>query len=92
MEELKAKPKRKQGRPKKYLNPEKAYEWFDEEAYNEALKLAAEWDKKFQQTKIITQSEFETLDEFEQDLRDDFPHLDKLDIEQLYIIILYKSE
>lgn len=83
---LKAAPKKKQGRPQKYLNPEKAFEWLDEDAWNEAKAKHKEWEEQYASTKIITRTDFETIEEYEQDLRDTFPNLDKLDIEQLYIV------
>ena len=84
--ELKAKPKAKKGRPAKYLNPEKAFEWFDESAHLEAIKQLELWQEQYKETKLITQTEFETLNDFEQDLRKKFPELSKLDINQLYIM------
>jgi len=84
--ELKAKPKAKKGRPAKYLNPEKAFEWFDESAHQEAIKQLELWQEQYKETKLITQTEFETLNDFEQDLRKKFPELSKLDINQLYIM------
>jgi hypothetical protein len=84
--ELKAKPKAKKGRPAKYLNPEKAFEWFDESAFEEAKKKRQEWEDAYINLKAITGTEFETLNDFEQDLRKKYPELSKLDINQLYIM------
>lgn len=84
--ELKAKPKAPKGRPKKYLNPEKAFEWFDELAHAEAVQQVKLWQEQYEDTKRITGSDFETLEAFEQDLRGKYPELSKLSIEQLYIM------
>lgn len=84
--ELKAAPKKKQGRPAKYLNPEKAFEWFDEDAWNEAKRKYSQWEEQYKQTKIITGSNAKTLDEFDKELRAEKPDLSKLDIHQLYIL------
>ncbi len=86
MEQLLAKPKKQVGRPAKYLNPNKAYEWFDEFAYLEAVKQKQKWVEKYEETKTTTGTEYKTLQEFNKALRDELPDLAKLDIEQLYII------
>ena len=86
MEDLKAKPKRPQGRPKKYLDPDKAYTWFDEDAHLEAVKQNDLWNKEYQSCKIITGSDFENIEDFENALRKEYPDLNKLEIEQLYIM------
>ena len=51
--ELKAKPKAPKGRPKKFLNPEKAFVWFDELAYVEAKKKQQEWAEVFEDCTAI---------------------------------------
>jgi len=84
--ELQAKPKAPKGRPKKYLNPEKAFEWYDELAHAEALQKMKEWEQQYEETKTITGTNFETIKEFETQLRSNYPELSKLDIEQLYIL------
>ena len=84
--ELKAKPKAPKGRPKKFLNPEKAFEWFDELAHLEAKKKHQDWAEVFEDCKRITGTEFESLNDFEKDLRSKYPELSKLDIDQLYIM------
>lgn len=86
MDTLTAKPKKKVGRPAKYLNPNKAYEWFDESAHLEAVKQNEKWQEQYKQTKIITGSDAKTLEEFDKDLRAEKPDLAKLEIDQLYIL------
>lgn len=86
MSELKAKPKVKRGRPKKYLNPEKAFEWFDESAYIQAEKDYQEREEAYLTCKAITGTEFEKFEDFENELRGKYPELAKLDIRQLYIM------
>ena len=84
--ELKAKPKAKRGRPSKNLNPEKAFEWFDEVDYQRALQDRKLYDEQFESCKTITRTDFEKLEDFEEDLRSKHPELKALDIEQLYIL------
>ena len=86
MSELQAKTKRKRGRPAKYLQPDKAFSWFDEKEYNYQVKCYKDWERAFESLKIITGAEFETLAEYEADLRSKYPDLEKLDIKQLYIL------
>lgn len=83
---LEAKPKAPKGRPKKYLNPEKAFTYFDEDAWKEAIAIYKEWEEEYENCKAITGTEHETLEDFELELRDGFPQLDKLDIAQVYIV------
>lgn len=54
MSELQAKTKRKRGRPVKYLQPDKAFSWFDEKEYNYQVKCYKDWEKAFESLKIIT--------------------------------------
>lgn len=84
--ELQAKPKAKRGRPIKNLNPDKAFEWFDELEYQRALQDRKLWDEEYERCKVVTGTDFETLQEFEEDLRAKHPELAKLDIDQLYIL------
>ena len=84
--ELKAKPKAKRGRPSKNLNPEKAFEWFDELDYQRAVQDLKNWEDKFEECKLITRTSFENLNDFEDDLRSRHPELNALDIDQLYIL------
>ena len=84
--ELKAKPKAKRGRPSKNLNPEKAFEWFDELDYQRAVQDLKNWEDKFEECKLITGTSFENLKGFEEDLRSRHPELNALDIDQLYIL------
>ena len=86
MSELKAKPKAPRGRKKKYLDPEKAFTWFDESAYIDAKKDFQEWEEVFERCKAITGTEFEKFEDFENELRSRYPELTKLDIKQLYIM------
>ena len=86
MSELKAKPKARRGRPIKNLNPDKAFEWFDELEFQRALQDRKLWDEEYERCKTITGTTFETLEEFENDLRLKHPELSKLDIDQLYIL------
>ena len=86
MEPIKAKPKKRVGRPAKYLNPDKAYEWYDHGAHLEAIKQNDKWQEQYIQTKVTTGSEAKTLQEFEKELRAEMPDLAKLDIDQLYIL------
>ena len=84
--ELKANPKRKQGRPKTKLDPDKAFTWMDEDALNEAKAVFKQWEEEYEKCKVITGTVHENLNDFEKELRETFPDLAKLDIEQLYII------
>ena len=77
MSELQAKPKVKRGRPKKYLNPEKAFEWFDELAFEEAKKKHQEWEEAYLTCKAITGTDFENLEDYESNLRGKYPELPK---------------
>lgn len=86
MDNLIAKPKAKKGRPLKNLNPKKAFEWFDETEYARAKQNYKIWEEIFEEVKIITNTEYQTLADFEKDLRSKYPELAKLDIKQLYIL------
>ena len=86
MDNLIAKPKAKKGRPLKNLNPKKAFEWFDETEYARAVQDHKVWEELFEEVKIITDTEHESLADFEKDLRAKYPELAKLDIQQLYIL------
>lgn len=86
MDNLIAKPKAKKGRPLKNLNPKKAFEWFDETEYARAKQNYKIWEEIFEEVKIITNTEYQTLTDFEKDLRSKYPELAKLDIKQLYIL------
>lgn len=86
MDNLIAKPKAKKGRPLKNLNPKKAFEWFDETEYARAKQDYKIWEEIFEEVKIITNTEYQTLADFEKDLRSKYPELAKLDIKQLYIL------
>lgn len=85
-DDLIAKPKRAKGRPKKIFNPEKTYEWFDESEYKRALQDFKLWEDEYNRVKVITGTEFETIEEFEADLRAKYPELEALDITQLYLV------
>ena len=86
MDNLIAKPKAKKGRPLKNLNPSKAFEWFDETEYARAVQDHKVWEELFDEVKVVTKTEYETLVDFEKDLRSKYPELTKLDIRQLYIL------
>lgn len=86
MDNLIAKPKAKKGRPLKNLNPNKAFEWFDETEYARAVQDHKVWEELFDEVKVVTKTEYETLVDFEKDLRAKYPELTKLDIRQLYIL------
>lgn len=86
MDNLIAKPKAKKGRPLKNLNPSKAFEWFDETEYARAVQDHKVWEELFDEVKVVTKTEYETLVDFEKDLRSKYPELTKLDIQQLYIL------
>jgi len=86
MDNLIAKPKAKKGRPLKNLNPKKAFEWFDETEYARAKQDFKIWEETFEEAKTITETEYETLEDFENDLRSKYPELAKLEIQQLYIL------
>ena len=86
MDNLIAKPKAKKGRPLKNLNPNKAFEWFDETEYARAVQDHKVWEELFDEVKVVTKTEYETLVDFEKDLRSKYPELTKLDIRQLYIL------
>ena len=85
-DDLIAKPKRAKGRPKKIFNPEKTYEWLDESEYKRALQDFKLWEDEYNRVKVITGTEFETIEEFEADLRTKYPDLEALDITQLYLV------
>ena len=85
-DDLIAKPKRAKGRPKKIFNPEKTYEWLDESEYKRALQDFKLWEDEYNRVKVITGTEFETIEEFEADLRTKYPELEALDITQLYLV------
>jgi len=86
MEDLIAKPKRAKGRPRKNFDTTKTFEWFDEADYQRALQDRKMWDEAFESVKILTDTEFENLQDFEADLRTKYPDLKALEIEQLYIL------
>ena len=66
-------------------DPEKTYEWLDESEYKRALQDFKLWEQEYERVKVITGTEFETIEEFETDLRGKYPDLDALDITQLYL-------
>ena len=81
-----AKPKRSKGRPKKNFNPDKTYTWLDESAYKRALQDFKIWEEQYELVKTITGKDFETIEDFEANLRSQYPELDALDISQLYLV------
>ena len=92
MEDLIAKPKRSKGRPRKNFDVTKTYEWLDESEYKRALQDFKLWEAEYERVKVITGTEFETIVEFEADLRSKYPDLNALDITQLYIVAKLDKE
>jgi len=86
MEDLKAVPKRSKGRPRKNFDTTRQFEWLDESAYKRALQDFKLWEQEYERVKVITDTEFETIEEFEADLRTKYPDLEALDITQLYLV------
>ena len=86
MEDLIAKPKRSKGRPRKNFDTTRQFEWLDESEYKRALQDFKLWEQEYERVKVITDTEFETIEEFEQDLRSKYPDSDALDITQLYLV------
>ena len=84
--ELVAKPKLKRGRPQKHLNPDRAFDWFDELEYNRALQDRKDYLQELEDCKVISGTDFDNIKDFESDLRSKYPDLKKLGIEQLYIL------
>ena len=91
-DDLIAKPKRAKGRPKTKFDTTKTYEWLDESEYKRALQDFKLWEQEYERVKVITDTEFETIEEFEADLRSKYPDLDALDITQLYIVAKLDKE
>ena len=85
-DDLIAKPKRAKGRPKTKFDTAKTYEWFDVSEYKRALQDIKLWEEEYNRVKVITGTEFETIEEFEADLRTKYPDLEALDITQLYLV------
>lgn len=84
MEEVKE--KRSVGRPKKYFNTKKVYTWVDEGEWARAKQDFKKWEDAYEKCKVLTGSDYETLEDYEAELRSNHPDLDKLDIRQLYIL------
>ena len=80
------KDKKSVGRPKKYFDTKRVYEWVDENEWARAKQQHKVWKAAKQTCKTLTGSDYETLDEFDSNLRTKHPDLDKLDIQQLYIL------
>ena len=91
-DDLIAKPKRAKGRPKTKFDTTKTYEWLDESEYKRALQDFKLWEAEYERVKVITGTEFETIVEFEADLRSKYPDLNALDITQLYIVAKLDKE
>lgn len=83
---MEVKEKRLKGRPKKYFSTDKVYEWVDESEFARAKQQFNVWQEAYERCKILTGSEFETLEDYEKELRNRHPELDKLEIKQLYIL------
>lgn len=73
MSELKAKPKAPRGRKKKCLDPDKAFEWFDELAFDQAKKKHQEWEEAYLTCKAVTCTDSENLEDYESNLRGKYP-------------------
>ena len=86
MEDLIAKPKRSKGRPRKNFDVTKTYEWLDDSEYKRALQDFKLWEQEYERVKVITGTEFETIEELETDLRSKYPDLEALEITHLYLV------
>ena len=84
--ELETKTVRGKGRPKKYFDTSKVYEWVDESAFQSAKRDYKKWEDAYNECKLLTKSDFESLEAYDENLRSEFPDLNKLDINQLYIL------
>jgi hypothetical protein len=84
--ELETKTVRGKGRPKKYFDTSKVYEWVDESAFQSAKRDYKKWEDAFNECKRLTKSDFESIEQYDESLRSEFPDLNKLDINQLYIL------
>ena len=82
---MEAKPKAKKGRPRKTLDT-KGFEFFQEREWQRALQDRKVWEEQYEKTKAITGADFETFEEFEENLRSKHPDLAALAIDQLYIL------
>ena len=67
-------------------DPEKTYEWLDESEYKRALQDFKLWEQEYERVKVITGTEFETIEELETDLRSKYPDLEALEITHLYLV------
>ncbi len=83
---MEVKEKKSIGRPRKYMDTKKVYSWFDESEYQKAKTQYKKWEEAYETCKTLTGSEYETLEEYEAELRTKHPELDKLDVRQLYIL------
>lgn len=83
---LETKTVRSKGRPKKYFDTSKVYEWVDESALQSAKREYKRWEDAFNECKRLTKSEYESIEQYDEHLRTEFPDLNKLDIDQLYIL------
>ena len=80
---LETKTVRSKGRPKKYFDTSKVYEWVDEAAFQAAKREYKKWEDAFNECKRLTKSEYESIEQYDEHLRTEFPDLNKLDIDQL---------
>lgn len=83
---MEVKEKRLKGRPKKYFDTNKVYEWLDESTWERAKQDYKKWEDAYETCKILTGSNYETLEEYETELRSKYPDLRALEIHQLYIL------
>ena len=58
---LETKTVRSKGRPKKYFDTSKVYEWVDEAAFQAAKREYKNWEDAFNECKGLTKSEYESI-------------------------------
>ncbi|MGB1454415.1 MAG: hypothetical protein ACPG7A_03025 [Flavobacteriaceae bacterium] len=83
---MEVKEKKSVGRPRKWMDTKKVYTWIDEGEWARAKQDFKKWEDAYEKCKVLTGSDYETLEEYEVELRSNHPDLDKLDIRQLYIL------
>ena len=83
---LETKTVRSKGRPKKYFDTGKIYEWVDESEFQKAKKQYKKYEDAFSECKRLKKSDYEYIEQYDEHLRTEFPDLNKLDIDQLYIL------
>lgn len=83
---MEVKEKKSVGRPRKWMDTKKVYTWIDEGEWARAKQDFKKWEDAYEKCQVLTGSDYETLEEYEVELRSNHPDLDKLDIRQLYIL------